>query len=90
MAGMRDFKIGGAFRNRSNRRPDGKMAERMPQIRFALSRGFAVSGLFCGRFTQGGARRLACPGLLSAALIRLSVCGFADRQDFGRDGGAVN
>ena len=25
----------------------------MPQIKLALSRGFAVSGLFRGRFTQG-------------------------------------
>ena len=39
----------------------------MPEIRFALSRGFAVSGLFLGRFTQGG-RALGIaldPGLIS-------------------------
>jgi hypothetical protein len=27
----------------------------VPQIRFALSRGFAISGLHLGDFTQGGA-----------------------------------
>jgi hypothetical protein len=50
----------------------------MPQIKFALSRGFASSGLYFVGFTQGGARGLACPGLLSAALTGLSVSGFAD------------
>jgi hypothetical protein len=49
-----------------------------PQIRFALSRGFTVSGWIPCDFTRGGARRLACPGLLSSALPGLSVCGFAD------------
>jgi hypothetical protein len=34
-----------------------------------------------GRITQGGARRLACPGLLSAALTGLSACCFADSQE---------
>jgi hypothetical protein len=33
----------------------------MPQIRFALSRGFTVSVNIIVPFTRGGARRLACP-----------------------------
>jgi len=39
-------------------------------MRCALARGFAISGLFFNDPTQGAARGLACPGLLSIALIR--------------------
>jgi hypothetical protein len=34
-----------------------------PKLRFALSRGVAISGLILGDATRGGARKLACPGL---------------------------
>jgi len=35
----------------------------MPHIRFALSRGYTVSGLRLRGATQGGARGLTCPWL---------------------------
>ena len=51
------------------------------QIRFALTRGVAVSGMCFGHLTRGGrARRYALdPVLLSSALPGLSFCGCADR-----------
>jgi len=52
-----------------------------PQIRFALSRGLAISGGIVGPIYPGRRSGLACPGLLSAALTGLSASGFATVAD---------
>ncbi len=54
------------------------------RLRFALARGFAISSLFLRHDYPGRrAHRFAlCPGLLSAALSGLSICGFAGKKIF--------
>jgi hypothetical protein len=46
-------------------------------MRRALSRGFVIGGGRFGPETQGGARRLACPGLLSVAPLGLYLAASA-------------
>ena len=66
------------------------------QTKFALSCALAIGGRVLGPVTRGGARGLACPRLLPAALNRASVCASTYAQKLplcqgygGQDGGQV-
>jgi hypothetical protein len=55
---------------------------KMPQISFALSRGFAKSGRISVKFTQGGALPVSrLPWAIIGRPCRASICGFAGRRD---------